>query len=227
MLTLLQDFLLSYCPVSVRRVWRPESLPRTVHSATWGGLAQLLLAGLVLIVRLKGFLILRTHQLAPQAPGSNETGQAIFVGVLLWEYLLQPTSLCLAYLAIEGAVRFTGGLITGEIVPSAAITLAFKSFDLIRQMQAQKHERNLPPDQLEYLPEGRIRIASAKAKAKWNGSITIGLNGQWFEVENEEKGTIMYPAIYILRPVSPGKILRGYEEYDAASAITSQATRSK
>lgn len=227
MLTLLRDFLLSYCPLSVRRVWRPESLPRTVLSATWSGLAQLLLAGFVLIVRLKSFFVSRTHQLAPQAAGSNETGQAIFAGVLVLEYLLQPISLLLVYVAIEGALRFGGGLITGEIVPSGAITLGFKSFDLIRQIQARKHGRNLPADQLEYLTEGRIRIASAKTKANWNGSITIGLNGQWYEVEHEETGTTAYPAIYILRLVSPGKILRGYEEYDAASAITTETGQRK
>jgi hypothetical protein len=55
------------------------------------------------------------------------------VGVVL-EYLLRPISLLLIYLAIEGAVRFVGGLITGEIIPSLIVSFYFKSSDLIRQM---------------------------------------------------------------------------------------------
>ena len=220
MQALLQDFLLSYCPRSARHVWRPASLSRTLRSSTWGGLAQMLLAGLVLIVRLKSYLVLRTHQLASQAAGSNETGQTIILIALLFEYLLEPFSLLLVYLAIEGTVRFAGGLINGEIIPSLMVSLFFKSSELIRRMNARREERRLPADLLEYLPKGRVQITSARVKTRWNGSITIGLHGQWFEVEDERPGTPSYLVVYILRPVSPGKILRGYEEYDLASVIS-------
>jgi hypothetical protein len=78
-------------------------------------------------------------------------------------------------------------------------------------------------DQLENLPEGRMRIASVGAKTGWNAN-TIGLNGQWFEIEREESDALPRPFVYILRPVPPGKILRRYEEryeeYDLASALS-------
>lgn len=102
MQNLLRDFLLSYCPASVRQTSRPESTLRTLRAATWGGFAQLVLAGTVLALRLAAYFAARAHQLAPQLAGSNETGQTIISVVVVLEYLLHPLSLFLLYLAIEG-----------------------------------------------------------------------------------------------------------------------------
>src|SRR5262249_44318240 len=71
----------------------------------------------------------------------------------------------------------------------------------------------------ERLPEGRVRIASSTAKPRWNASVTIGIGEQWMEVEREEHGPAPRWFVYILRPASPGKIMRGYQEYDATSAL--------
>ena len=220
MQNLLRDFLLSYCPASVRLTSRPESTLRTLRAATWGGLAQLVLAGLVLILRLKSHFILRAHEFGPQVAGSNETGQVVIVLILVLDYLLYPLSLFLLYLAIEGFIRFAGGLVTGEVVPSLAVSLFFKTSDAFSRTRDRRRSALLLADQLENLPEGRIRIASVAAKTGWNANITIGLNGQWFEIEREESDALPRPFVYILRPVPPGKILRRYEEYDLASALS-------
>jgi hypothetical protein len=100
----------------VRRTSPPESSLNTLRAATWGGLAQLLLAGLTLILGLKQYFAWRAHGMAAQIAGSNETGQAILIVVVALEYFLHPLSLLLLYLAIEGSMRFVGGLITSEIV---------------------------------------------------------------------------------------------------------------
>ena len=75
-------------------------------------------------------------------------------------------------------------------------------------------------DAVERLPDGRIRIASAAVKAGWNSSVTIGIDGQWFEVEREEQAQPPRPYVYVLRPAPPGKILRGYQQYPAATVET-------
>ena len=227
MQNLLRDFLLSYCPASVRRTARPESMLRTLHAAIWGGFAQLLLAGLVLILGLKSHFILRTHEFGPQIAGSNETGQTIIAVLFVLDYLVHPLSLFLLYLAIEGFIRFAGGLITGEVVPSLVVSLFFKASDSFSRARDRRQSMLLPVDLLENLPEGRIRIASAGTKAGWNTSTTIGLNGQWFEVEREETDAAPRAFIYILRPVPPGKILRRYEEYDFASALGGEEAKSE
>jgi hypothetical protein len=216
---LVRDFLLSYCPAGVRRKIPPDSSLTTVRAAIWGGLAQQLLAGLALILRFKQYFIWRAHGMAAHIAGSNETGQAIAGIVIALEYLLHPLSLFLLYLAIEGFIRFVGGLVTGEVVPSLAVSLFFQASSLFVRLRAHR-AAPLVADFLEHLPEGRVRIASAEEKAQWNASLTIGLGGQWFEVEREETGISPRSFVYILRPVLPGKILRRYEEYCSSAALS-------
>lgn len=223
--SLFRDFLLSFCPSAVRRGLQPESTLRVLQAATWGGLAQFLLTGLVLILRLKSYFVVRGHQLAPHLSGSNETGQAIITVVVALEFLLHPLSLFLLYVAIEGLVRFIGGLITSEAVPNLLVFLFFKAYGALSRSRYRRQNAPSLADLLDHLPEGRIRIASACSKSGWNASITIGLNGQWFEVEREEDGPSPRPFVYILRPLPLGKVLRGYEEYDAASALSAEATK--
>jgi hypothetical protein len=225
MQSLLRDFLLSYCPAAVRRTLAPESTLRALRAATWGGLAQLLLAGLVFLIRLKSYFAVRGHQLAPQIAGSNETVQAGITIIVALEFLIHPLSLFLLYLAVEGFVRFMGGLITSEIVPSLFVSLGFMAVDSFSRSRDQRRAGPFLADIFEHMPDNRIRITSSSAKAGWNASITIGIGGQWFEVEREETGPPPRSWIYILRPAHPGRVLRGYQEYDATSALSASATQ--
>ncbi|HKV94359.1 MAG TPA: hypothetical protein VJW20_17560 [Candidatus Angelobacter sp.] len=106
---------------------------------------------------------------------------------------------------------------------SFLVALAIKAGNIFGQMSERCQKVNLVPDTVESLPDGRIRIASANSKSNWNASITIGLQGQWFEVEGLEQGTPPRVYVYLLRPAPPGKVLRGYEEYDLASALKTYA----
>jgi len=175
----------------------------------------MLLAALFLMVRLKRHFVLRAQQFGPHLSGSNETGQAIVALIVFLDFLIHPLSLLLLYLAIEGFVRFAAGMITGEVVPNLLVSLCFRSTD-------SASRKRVPPvaDIADRLPDGRIRIASASQKTGWNSSITIGIGGQWFEVEREDPASPPWAFIYILRPASPGKVLRGYQEYDAADFET-------
>ena len=58
--------------------------------------------------------------------GVNSTGEAVLTVLIVLEFLLHPLSLFLLYLAFEGAVRFIGGLVTSEVVPSLLVFLWFK-----------------------------------------------------------------------------------------------------
>ena len=218
--SILRDFLLSFCPAGIRRQRKPGSQLIVLRSATWGGLAQLLLAALLLLMRLKGHFVLRAQQLGPRIAGSNETGQAIVALIVFLDFLIHPLSLLLLYLAIEGLVRFVGGIITGEIVPNLLVSLYFKTADSVSRSSARRRSPSPVPDIAERLANGRIKIASASQKAGWNSSITVGIGGEWFEVESEAQAPPPRAFVYILRPASPGKVLRGYQEYDAASLET-------
>jgi hypothetical protein len=218
-LSVLRDFLLAFCPAAVRRRTPPVSPLRALHAATWGGLMQFLLAAFALALRFKAYFVVRAHQLDPHVGGTTEIIEAGIVVFITLEFLIHPLSLFLLYLAVEGLVRFAGGLITAETLPSFVVFLGFKIAELPALLQKRREQAALPPDTLEALPDGRIRIASALPKPGWNASITIGVNGQWFEVECAEQAAPPRPYIYVLRPASPGKVLRGYHEYDLASAL--------
>ena len=171
----------------------------------WSGAAQFLLIALGLIIRFKEYFIARSQQLAPRLEGSNETGQAIVTAMVALEFLFHPLSLFLLYLALEGAVRFLGGLITAEIVPSLLVFLYFKISDSTSQSISCRRNGTPVADAMERLADGRIRIASATLKAGWNTSVTIGIDGQWFEVEREEQAYPPHSYAYVLRPVAAGE----------------------
>lgn len=219
MLSVLRDFLLAFCPAAVRRRIPPHSPLRILHAATWGGLLQFCIATFALALRFKTYFVMRAQQLNPHVGGTTEVIEAGIAVFITLEFLIHPLSLFLLYLAIEGLVRFAGGLITAEALPSFVVFLGFKIAELPARLRERRAQTALPPDTLEALPDGGIRIASAQAKPGWNASITIGVNGEWFEVERIEQAAQPRPYIYLLRPASPGKVLRGYQEYDIASAL--------
>ncbi|HEY7402361.1 MAG TPA: hypothetical protein VIB39_02480 [Candidatus Angelobacter sp.] len=219
----LRDFLLSFCPAAVRQAFPPEHPHRTLRSATWGGLAQFFLASWAFLIQLKAYLVHRAQQIAPQVTGQGEVVQAGITAIVVLEFLLHPLSLLLLYVAIEGLLRFMTGLVSGEVLPSLFFFLAFKAAKLQHRRRERRQDAGLAPDSLEKLPDGRIRISSARAKTTWNASITIGLDGGWFEVERTEQADPPRAYVYCLHPSPPGKILRGYEEYDTASAIKIEA----
>ncbi|HET9837683.1 MAG TPA: hypothetical protein VFR84_05555 [Candidatus Angelobacter sp.] len=190
-----------------------------MRAATWGGLAQFLIAAFVLLVRFKSYFVLRAQQYGPHIGGTTEVIEAGIAVFITLEYLVHPVSFLLLYLAIEGLARFAGGLIAAEVLPSFLVFLGFKAAQLAKRRVERREKTALPPDTLEKTSDGRIRIACAEPRQRWNASITIGMSGEWFEVERTETGAPPRPFLYVLRPASPGKVLRGYEEYDLSSAV--------
>ncbi|HSK43279.1 MAG TPA: hypothetical protein VLA83_05250 [Candidatus Binatia bacterium] len=220
MQSILRDFVLSFCPAKVRQAWRPSSQLNVLRAAMWGGAAQFLLISLVLAVQFKHFFITRSQQVAPHMAGVNSTGEAVVTVLFALEFLFYPLSILLLYVALEGAVRFIGSFVTHEVVPSLLVFLFFKLSGSMSQSISRRRAGPPVADVLERLPDSRIRIASATPKSGWNYSVTIGIDGQWFEVEREDRSQPPRPYVYILRPAPPGKILRGYQEYPASTLET-------
>lgn len=221
----MRDFLLSFCPAKERQAWRPSSQLTVLRAAMWGGAAQFLLMALVLIAQFKHHFIARSQQMAPHMGGVNSTGEAVVTVLVVLEFLFHPLSFLLLYVALEGAVRFIGSLVTTEIAPSLLVFLFFKISDSMSRSISQRRTGPAVADAVERLPDNRIRIFSATPKTGWNSSVTIGIDGQWFEMESEEHGQPPRPYVYVLRPAPPGKILRGYQEYDIARALNAMSIR--
>ncbi|MBZ5489917.1 MAG: hypothetical protein LAO76_03180 [Acidobacteriia bacterium] len=157
--------------------------------------------------------------MAPHMGAVNSTGEAVVTVLVVLEFLFHPLSFFLLYVALEGALRFIGSLVSAEIVPSLLVFLCFKISDSMSRSVSQRRTGPAVADAVERLPDNRIRISSATPKTGWNSSVTIGIDGQWFEIESEEHAGPPRPYVYVLRPAPPGKILRGYQEYDIAAAL--------
>jgi hypothetical protein len=208
-LSLLQDIRLSFCPAAVRRSHPPEATERALDAAKVTGLLQALVFAVLLAVYYLAFMRQRIHYFdaaLSQTPHEVQTGALI---LLTFDFLIHPGALLLLYLLVEGALRFLGGAVFEEIVPSLPVFLAFK-LNGYRRAKPQA----VIEDTFENLPDGeRVRIASAYPKTGWNATITIDIHGQWYEVEREESGMPPRAYIYLLRPAPAGKILRKYESY--------------
>jgi hypothetical protein len=222
-LELLRDVALSFCPESVRRIHWPHSSSRVLLIATVAGPVQTALCLWWLLAGYKAFLVARVAQFGHVMERANQTTQAWFVLVLFVEYVLfHPLALFLAYLAFEGFIRFVGAVGASEVVPSLPVVLAFKIQSYVRQRRTQREIQPLAsvPDCMEVLSDGeRLRISSALAKTSWHGSLTISINGEWYEVEREEPGLPPRSFVYILKRVPIGRVLRAYEEYDPRATL--------
>ncbi|MBZ5533345.1 MAG: hypothetical protein LAO20_18095 [Acidobacteriia bacterium] len=216
MQSLLRDVLLSFCPERIRRDWRAESPPVVLRAAIWTGLLQFLLFAYLLAVRYWHFASGRTRLWAPQTAHASETVQSGVLIIITLEFFLYPLSFLLLYFCLEGAARFFTALIGSEVVPSLPVTLFFSARDRLRRRHETQRLSSLPPDIATQLPDGRWRIATAHARPSWsNPSLTIGIAGEHYELERMDRGPLPHPFIYFLRRAPVGKILRGYEEYDA------------
>jgi hypothetical protein len=215
---LLLDVALSFCPASVRSVCRPCSSSRVLLAAILTGITQTVLCARWIFSGYVAFLSLRSQQYEHVIKRANGTTQAWLVLVFFVEYVIfHPFPLILLYLAFEGAVRFVGGLCVSEVVPSLPVVLAFRIRSYILDKRAQRALQPLlsVPDSVEVLSGGeRLRIAAALAKTKWNPSVTIGIQGEWYEVEKKEEDPPPRTFVYLLRRAPVGKVLRGYEEYE-------------
>jgi hypothetical protein len=72
---LLRDIALSFCPDSVRRIYRPASPSRVLLAAVLTGPVQTLLLGKWFISGYLAFLALRGRQLVPAVERMNQTTQ--------------------------------------------------------------------------------------------------------------------------------------------------------
>jgi len=222
MTSILRDLVLSFCPAAVRKAHRPESEIHALWAAMVSGLLQFLWFTLVSALRYKSYFISRAAQLAPQTAGAGEiiqSGMAILVSL---EYLVHPIAALLIYLAGEGFVRFMGSLVFSEIVPSFPVFILFTLKTAIRKQLLARQPA--VPDIIEVLPNGPLKIVASQPKASWTLSITIGVQGDWYEVEREEYDAPVRKYVYFLRRASPGKILRGFEELEIGPASQSALT---
>jgi hypothetical protein len=187
---------------------------------------QFLLCALLLIERYRHFFIARAHLWSTQMNGRAEWVQSGGAAMITLEFFLYPVSSLLLYFMLEGFLRFAAGIAVSEVVPSLPLVLVFSGMEAAKKRREAKRVLSLPEDRVEILPDGRLRIASALRKSGWDASITIGIDGSWYEVESEVREGEPRPCVYRLRPAPIGKIFRRVEHYGVRTRVLPPARRS-
>jgi hypothetical protein len=146
---------------------------------------------------------------------AGETGM-MGVGVfLLVAFVLQPLTLFLLYLVIEGVSRVLGVVFSGEVRGSLLIWLVAVARE---KLEARKEEAKLGPriaDAVEKISgeADGLRIASCRPKADWDDRVTIAYQQGLYEIAGQETGVAPRPFVYVLRHKPEYKVIRGLRHY--------------
>lgn len=206
------------------RRWREKVFHATpnrlARAGTLSGIleAVLMLVGLVvwysIYVTLAGSAI--SHSSSDAAGATERMG--LFAYIWFW---LNPITWLIAYFGLEGVVRSTAALSTGESYGTLPLFLLERFF-----------RRATRPPQVPALPlvsdeissgdsTCDVKIASCRAKADWKYPFTIHYGGAYFQVVADvHLGAGPRPYVYSLRRLPPGEIARGLKEYHPSDVMT-------
>jgi hypothetical protein len=210
-----RGIMYSALPKSYWRSWRPSSTMDFERSAIVSGLLECFIALCLLILGYWHFLIVRTHQLRA-ASDTNEGTQLYMMAVLTLEYVFHPLSLIALCLAGEGALRSWAAFFTDDVVPSIPLRLAVFLRD---RRQAKRREESFGPDLIDLVErypdeENCLRICSTRPKEGWRPSISVAVQGEFYEVSRVQNGPGPRPFVYMLRKLPMNAIIRGAYRYD-------------
>lgn len=215
MLNFVYGIYYSFLPKAYWRGWRPSSTVDFVRSAILSGLLEFGLCLYLLVLGFWHFLLIRAQQLQG-ASEANVGTQMYFTALLGVEYVFHPLSMLGIVLAGEGALRAWAAYFTDEVVPSFLPRLIL----LIQEQRAarQKEASFGPeiPDVIEGIPgeAAELRIFSRRPKEGWRASITVAVQGQFYEIERVENTTGARSFVYILHKLQAGRVIRGNYSYD-------------
>src|ERR1700757_290506 len=145
MVELLRDIALSFCPASMRSVYRPNSSLHVLWAATLTGALEAFVFSRWLLHNYLAFLVERSQRYGAALQQQNKTTQGWFFLVFSFEYLLMhPLAWLLTYLSLEGVIRFGAGLCASEVIPSLPVVLAFKLKFAFQDRESRRRLRSQP-----------------------------------------------------------------------------------
>jgi len=209
-------------PEEVRRKWRPENTAESTAAALVSGAIEFLAMIALLIVRYYSFMTYRPGGLTAAltakggAPGNMHSVFGADISVYM-TFLLQPITILLIYFTLEGAVRITAVVVTGEVVGTLPFFLLHNATVVLNAYWAERKLGPRIPDRVMPVPsnsEYQLVVASCRPKAHWNSSLTIRYEGSLYEVYQTGKGKAPRPYLYYLRLAPLSKTVRGLYDYD-------------
>lgn len=217
LLKFVEGVFLSLLPEGLQRGWQAYCRPDYEMAASVSGMLESVLACGVLLWRYVHFLPWRAQQLNALSGGrlalANEGTQLYFHGVLALEYLLQPLTLLLLWLAVEGAVRAVVAGFADEVLPSAWLKLA--GLALLRRRARAEQRRQLLPDEVTRPAEAGVALCIRSAAAKpWFEGMTLEFEGGLLLLKSARRAPSAERGwIYDFVPQPEGVVIRRLERY--------------
>jgi hypothetical protein len=145
-------------------------------------------------------------------------GSGTFV---LAAYMIQPVTILLVYLILEGLVRFLAASITGETVPNVVLAIVSMIHSRVAGTASELAMGARVADQVESLnaDDLKLRISSCRQKPQWDQRVTIFYNDQLYELAGTETGNAPRRFVYLLRLKPASKIVRGTYHYSPTEVL--------
>jgi hypothetical protein len=203
--------------------------------AMLSGLAEGVVSLMLVILRYFAFFEHRLGTIADAAlkrPNGDEVlaVPAVQFGAgftTLVEYGFHPLTLLLIYFTIEGALRFFAALVTEECAGTMPLYVLAGGVDRARAAW-KEHELGPPvPDELQFCTGigYDLCIASCRPKPGWNDLVTVEYLDQLYELHDKKMGAPPRPYLYLLRKLSPYRMVRGLHHYHPDEALTEKQRR--
>ena len=227
--------LIALLPREYQNRWEWTSEASLRYPAIVSGLAEAVICLALVIVRYFWFIDWRLGTIAAAAlkrPGGDEVlaAGAVQYGAgfaTLVEYIFRPLTVLLIYFTIEGALRFFAALITYEYAGTLPLCLAAWGWERLQREWKEHQLGPRVPDAVEHCKgiSYDLCIASCRPKPGWNHLVTVEYEDQLYELYDERKGGPPRPHIYLLRKLSPQRIIRGLHHYHPHEALTEKQRR--
>jgi hypothetical protein len=223
------DFLLGLCwtllPARIREQRLRVLNANIRYSAVVSGVGQSLALLGIQVARYFHFMNYRlgglSEALIERDAASIVSGESVQFGmgfVSLVEFLIQPLTIVIIYFMIEGAVRFSAAMITGEIVGTLPLVLADKAVQLVQERRDEQRKGEIVPDLVAPAPvEGsgyELSVASCRAKPNWDHLMTVAYQDGLYEVADYIEAAPPRRHVYLLRRAPEHKVVRGLHPYD-------------
>lgn len=161
--------------------------------------------------------------------GQSRGGTALLsaFGVIFFvAYLLQPITIILLYLSLEGFVRALEAIISDQVLPTLPLTLVSLVHKRLIQMKEYRERIMAAPDIV--LPgDGNawhLKILSSLPKDEWDEMVTIACGEKTYRVIGREQGDDTHPYGYLLQRKPAGEIIRSLRHYELPAGTGRQTS---
>ena len=223
MLAVLAGLPVSLLPEAWRRRWFSDVPVEVRTGAILTGAAQLLGCLAILGYRYPAFVRSQmSGGVGTAAMSSMEKGgETAVMGLgplLLVAYLIQPLSLVLGYFMVEGVVRVTAAVVSGEELGTLPLFLASLLDARAREYRRERALGERVVDTVQVEGASDLLIASCRPKP-WNQLTTIRYQDQLYELAKTNQGAKPRQFLYLLRRIPPNKLVRGVHDYSPDEAL--------